>query len=60
MSPGTSPARLVRLSIPSTSFYELLSDPETMAAAAEGVLSDQEQAMLVWSGRPVRRKLRGR
>ena len=36
--------------------YDLLSDPETMAAAAEGVLSDQEQAMLVWSGRPVRAK----
>jgi DNA helicase IV len=34
--------------------FELLSDPAVMAAAAEGILSDHEQAMLVWKGQPVR------
>jgi len=36
--------------------FELLSDPDAMAAAAEGVLSEQEQATLVWSGHRVRAK----
>jgi DNA helicase IV len=34
--------------------FDLLSDPGAMGAAAEGVLSEQEQAMLVWDGAPVR------
>jgi DNA helicase IV len=36
--------------------FELLSDPDAMSAAAEGVLSEQEQATLVWSGHRVRAK----
>jgi DNA helicase IV len=36
--------------------FELLSEGEAMAAAAGGVLSEQEQAMLVWNGPPVRAK----
>ena len=34
--------------------FELLSGPEAMATAAEGILSEQEQAMLVWGKQPVR------
>ena len=34
--------------------FELLSDPDAMAAAAGGILSEQEQAALVWSRQPVR------
>jgi hypothetical protein len=34
--------------------FELLSEREALAVAAEGVLSEQEQATLVWNGPPVR------
>ncbi len=36
--------------------YGLLADPETLARAAGDDLSEEEQALLVWGGRPVRAK----
>ena len=41
--PAVDPARLV---------WRLLSDPEFLAAAAEGLLSEDEQALLLWAKPP--------